>query len=41
MSNCYVLKAHGDKKISVHLIFTLQKNKQKLFKQFQSLTMIT
>jgi hypothetical protein len=30
----------GDQKVSVHLMITAQKNKQKCFKQFQSLTMI-
>jgi uncharacterized protein (DUF924 family) len=45
---CWIPKAtnthseiQGDQKVSVHLIITVQKNKQKYFKQFQSLTMIT
>jgi hypothetical protein len=35
------LKVQGDQKVSVHLMITVQKNTQKYFKQFQSLTMIT
>jgi hypothetical protein len=31
----------GDQQVSVHLMITVQKNEQKYFKQFQSLTMIT
>jgi hypothetical protein len=31
----------GDQKVSVHLMIPVQKNKQKYFKQFQSLIMIT
>jgi hypothetical protein len=31
----------GDQKVSVHLMIPVQKNTQKYFKQFQSLTMIT
>jgi hypothetical protein len=36
----YALKIQGDQKVSVHLMITVQKNKQTYFKQFQSLTMI-
>jgi hypothetical protein len=31
----------GDQNVSVHMMITVQKNTQKYFKQFQSLTMIT
>jgi hypothetical protein len=34
-------KIQSDQKFCVHLMITLQKNTQKYFKQFQSLTMIT
>jgi hypothetical protein len=32
---------HGNHKVSVHLMITVQKNTQKYFKLFQSITMIT
>jgi hypothetical protein len=32
--------ALGDQKVSIHLMITVQKNTQKYFKQFQSLTTV-
>jgi hypothetical protein len=36
----FYINIQGDQKVSVHQMITVQKNTQKYFKQFQSLTMI-
>jgi hypothetical protein len=36
-----ILFVQGDQKVSAHLMITVQKIRKNIFKQFQSLTMVT